>query len=124
MSFTSLLREIIENCGGGIGAALMGNDGIPIEQVVVASAPDGPLTDDIGTAGVEFGRILDEIRKASDALAGGAVQETVVRLTHFTLIFRAVDEESFLVVVIAPDGNLGKARYLIRRQMLAIRREF
>ena len=123
MSFTSLLREIVEGCGGGIGAALMGNDGIPIEQVLVASAPDGPLAEDICTAGVEFGRILDEIRKASDALAGGSVEETLVRLARFTLIFRTVDDESFLVVVLTPDGNLGKARYLIRRQLLAIRRE-
>ncbi len=124
MSFGSILREIAEGCGGGIGAALMGNDGIPIEQVLTAPAPEGPLAEDVGTAGVEFGRILDEIRKASDALAGGALRETVVLLSRFSLIFRAVDEESFLVVVIAPDGNLGKARYLIRRQMLAIRREF
>lgn len=121
MSFASLLREIVEGCGGGIGAALMSTDGIPIEEVVVSQAPEGPLTEDIGTAGVEFGRILDEIRKASDSLAGGAVKETVVLLSRFTLVFRPVDEDVFLVLVLAPDGNLGKARYLIRRQLLAIR---
>ncbi len=123
MSFAAHLREIVENCGGGIGAALMGNDGIAIEQVLVSPAPEGPLREDIGTAGVEFGRILHEIRKACDALVGGAVQETVVSLTHFLLIFRPVDDDTFLVVVLGPDGNLGKARYLIRRQLLAIRRE-
>jgi predicted regulator of Ras-like GTPase activity (Roadblock/LC7/MglB family) len=121
MSFASLLREIVEGCGGGIGAALMGSDGIPIEEVVVSPAPEGPLGEDIAIAGVEFGRILDEIRKASDSLAGGAVQETVVLLSRFTLVFRPVDEDVFLVLVLAPDGNLGKARYLIRRQLLAIR---
>jgi predicted regulator of Ras-like GTPase activity (Roadblock/LC7/MglB family) len=123
MSFAAQLREIARNCGGGIGAALMGNDGIAIEQVLVQPAPDGPLADDIGTAGVEFGRILDEIRKAADALAGGAVEETVVSLSRFRLIFRPVDADNFLVVVLGPDGNLGKARYLIRRHLLAIRRE-
>ena len=123
MSFASLLREIVGSCGGGIGAALMGRDGIPIEQVLVQPAPDGPLREEIGTAGVEFGRILDEIRKASHALSGGQVVETLVTLSEFTLIFRTVDSETFLVVVLAPDGNLGKARYLIRRYLLAIRRE-
>jgi predicted regulator of Ras-like GTPase activity (Roadblock/LC7/MglB family) len=123
MSFTASLREIVENCGGGVGAALMGNDGIAIAQVLVSPAPEGPLREDIGTAGVEFGRILDEIRKAADALAGGAVVETVVRLARFQLIFCPADADSFLVVVLEPDGNLGKARYLIRRHLLAIRRE-
>jgi predicted regulator of Ras-like GTPase activity (Roadblock/LC7/MglB family) len=121
MSFASLLREIVEGCGGGIGASLMGSDGIPIEEVVVSPAPEGPLAEDIAVAGVEFGRILDDIRKASDSLEGGAVQETVVLLSRFTLVFRPVDEDVFLVLVLAPDGNLGKARYLIRRQLLAIR---
>ena len=123
MSFGSILRTIVDDCGGGIGAVLMGADGIPIEQVVTDVVPDGPLSEDIGTAGVEFSRILDEIVKAADALEGGSVLETVIALTRFSLIFRQVDEETYLAVVVAPDGNLGKARYLIRRHLLAIRQE-
>ena len=123
MSFAGLLREIVVGCRGGIGAALMGSDGIAIEQVVAEAAPEGPLGEDIGTAGAEFGLILDDIRKAADAVSGGAFLETTILLTRFTLIFRAVDEDTFLVVVLSPDGNLGKARYLIRKQLLALRRE-
>ncbi len=123
MSFGALLREIVVGCPGGVGAALMGSDGIAIEQVVAEVSPAGPLSEDIGTAGAEFGRILDDIRKASDAVAGGAFVETTILLTRFTLIFRSVDEETFLVVVLNPDGNLGKARYLIRKQLLALRQE-
>jgi len=123
MMFTNILRNIVESCGGGIGAALMGTDGIPIDQFVSDSVPDGPLSDDIGTAGVEFNRILDEIRKASDGLAGGVMRETVVVLSRFSLAFRPVDDDAYLVVVVAPDGNLGKARYLMRNSLSAIRDE-
>jgi len=123
MSFRSILRTIVEECGGGFGAVLMGSDGIPIEEYVTARIPDGPLREDIGSAGVEFSRILDEIRKAADALGGGAVQETVVSLARMNLVFRPIDGETFLALVIATDGNLGKARYLIRRHLLAIRQE-
>lgn len=123
MSFESILREIVEGCGGGIGAALMGSDGIAIAEYVAPQVPDGPLAEDIGVAGVEFGRILEETRKAADALGGGPVIETLVVLTHFSLLFRGVDGETFLVVVLTPDGNLGKARYLMRRHLLAIRQE-
>ena len=49
MSFKALLREIVEGCGGGIGAALMGNDGIPIEQVTASHAVASPLAEDIAT---------------------------------------------------------------------------
>ena len=123
MSFATILKEIVDGCGGGIGAILMGSDGIPIEQTVSGGVPDGPLSEDIGTAGVEFTRILEEIHKASDALSGGPMSETVVVLARFSLIFRAIDDETYLAVVVAPDGNLGKARYLMRRNLLAIRHE-
>ena len=124
MSFATRLHEIVEGCGGVIGAALMGNDGVPIEEVIAQAAWDGGLGEEIGNAGVEFGRILDEIRKASDAMSAGAVHETTIVLARFTLIFRSVDAETFLVVILSPDGNLGKARYLMRRQLHAIRQEF
>jgi len=123
MSFENILRDIVENCGGGVGAALMGSDGIAIAEYVAPQVPDGPLSEDIGVAGVEFGRILEETRKAADALGGGAVVETLVVLARFSLLFRGVDDETFLVVVVTPDGNLGKARYLMRRHLLAIRQE-
>ncbi len=125
MSFTPPLREIVLGCGG-IGIVLMGNDGVPIEQVM-APLPDDPhardWSEDVSTAGIEFGRILEEVRKASDAVAGGAPVESVFSLSRFTLILRPVDEETFLALALAPDGNLGKARYLIRRYLPAIRRE-
>jgi len=123
MSFRSILRSIVEECGGGLGAVLMGVDGIPIDEYVTDRIPEGPLQEDIGSAGVEFSRILEEIRKAADALGGGAVTETVVALARMNLVFRPIDGETFLALVLATDGNLGKARYLIRRHLLAIRQE-
>ena len=33
MSFETVLQKIVDGCGGAIGAALMGNDGIPIVHV-------------------------------------------------------------------------------------------
>ncbi|MEE2679205.1 MAG: hypothetical protein VX546_11555 [Myxococcota bacterium] len=118
MNFQSVLREIVEHCDGGIAAALMQSDGIPVEEVTVDPAS---LTEEIATAGAEFGRILEELRKAADAVGGGAVVETTVHLSRVALVLRVVDEDLFLVVALAPDGNLGKARYLIRKQLFALR---
>ncbi len=122
MSFESVLRKILDESGGALGVALMGSDGMPIEEIHAEGAR-AHLGEEIGVAGAEFGRILDEIRKASDTLAGGGVEEAMISLSRFTVILRAVDDDLFLVLALSPDGNLGKARYLIRRHLYAIRDE-
>lgn len=123
MSFQPILRSIVDECGGGLGVALMGPDGIPIDQTLASTASARDFEEELGAAGVEFGRVLDEMRKASDALGGGALTEAVVSLARFILILHVVDEESFVVLALRPDGNLGKARYLIRRHLPALRAE-
>ncbi len=123
MSFATLLKNIVDPCPGAIGCALLGSDGIPIEQAMASTPAARTFEDEFAAAGVEFGRILDDTRKASDTLGGGALRETVVSLSRFVLIFHIVDEEYFLVMALLPDGNLGKARYLLRRHWMAIRDE-
>jgi predicted regulator of Ras-like GTPase activity (Roadblock/LC7/MglB family) len=81
------------------------------------------LNDGVDVLGVEFGRILDEMRKASDSVGGGALEEVSVRLSNFWVLMRVVDEETYLVLAIEPDGNMGKARFLMRRQLMALRDE-
>jgi len=119
MSFEPTLQKMVDACPGALGIALMGSDGIPVAEIAVAA--EG--SDVVGGAGVEFGRILDEVRKGSDALGGGRLEETVISLARFTLVFLPVDDELFLVVALAPDGNLGKARFLMRRHLLELREQ-
>ena len=121
MSFQSILQSIVDDCGGGVGVALMGRDGIAIGQALARVEAARALEEEFGAAGVEFGRILDEIGKASDALGGGALREAVISLARLVLIFHVVDDETFLVMALLPDGNLGKARYLLRRHLPALR---
>jgi hypothetical protein len=108
----------------------MGNDGIPIEEFTASQSPGSAAAGEfgqpveVGTAGVEFGRTLMDIRRASDALGGGPLEETIIRVKGFMLVFQPIDNENFLVLALERDGNLGKARYLIRRHVHAIRQEF
>jgi predicted regulator of Ras-like GTPase activity (Roadblock/LC7/MglB family) len=119
VSFVPLLQQLLEE-SGGLGAILMGRDGLPIQQAL-AGRVAGEEAERLGSAGVELGRILEEIRKASDAFLGGPVQEAVVGLERYWLVLRPVDEDAFLVLALPPEGNLGKARFLMRRQLPALR---
>lgn len=121
MSFERILREIVAGCDA-LGAALMGADGIPIAQEVAATAGEAD-SDALGVLGVEFGRLLDETRKAADSVEAGSVDELTTRMGRYAVVARAVDEETFLVVALAPEGNLGKARFLVRRHLPHLREQ-
>jgi predicted regulator of Ras-like GTPase activity (Roadblock/LC7/MglB family) len=102
-------------------AALMGSDGLPISQVDAPGPAD--WADDVGVLGVEFGRILDEARKAAAAASAGPTLELAVRTERFHVLVQMVDRDTYLVLVLGADGNVGKGRYLMRRHLLAIRQE-
>jgi predicted regulator of Ras-like GTPase activity (Roadblock/LC7/MglB family) len=125
MSFESILQAIVDEAGGGRSAALMGLDGIAVAEVRASQGADSedPLSGDVTRAGIEFGRVLGEMAKASDSLGTGSVREAVLTLARATLIFHTVDEDLVLVLALRPDGNLGKARYLIRRNLAEIKAE-
>ena len=123
MSFESILQKILDGSTSTIGVALMGKDGIPIVHLRGPNNAENALGDDLSSAGAEFGRILGDIHKASDSLGGGLLNEVVISLSRFTLVFREVAEDVVLVLAIGPDGNLGKSRYLMRRYEREIREE-
>ena len=125
MSFESILQTIVDECGGGRSAALMGLDGIAIAEAHASAGVDSddPLKGDVTNAGIEFGRILGDMTKASDSLDTGSVRESILLLSRAILIFHSVDEDLILALALRPDGKLGKARYLIRRNLAGIRAE-
>ena len=118
MSFETILRGIVTQCPGCIGAALMGSDGIPIAEVGGVREAD-----EVSLLGVEFGRVLDEARKVAATVNGGELEEFVVAMGRAQVVLRVIDRETFLVLALEPSGNLGKARYLLRRHALDVREQ-
>jgi len=121
MSFDAILNEIVTSCPGCQGVALMGSDGIPIAQTVAGGGAD--LDDVVSVMGIEFGRILDESRKAADSVEGGGLEELLVRMGTTQVALRIVDAETYLVMVLTGSGNAGKGRFLMRRHLNALREQ-
>lgn len=87
----------------------MGLDGIPVEQY--ARAPDRV---DVTTVGMEFSFILGQMRKAADSLKLGQLDEFSVRAERLMIVVRMLSPQYFVAVALAPEGNFGKCRYLLR----------
>jgi predicted regulator of Ras-like GTPase activity (Roadblock/LC7/MglB family) len=109
--FNEILQRIVEETGGGIGAVLMGYDGIAIDQYF---APDEEL--DLQMVVVEYSNVLKEIRKTADILSLGDMEEISIRTDRFIIVIRVLNDDYFVALVINRDGNFGKGRYLMTRE--------
>ena len=123
MSLETILQDLLDPDAGVLAAALMDAEGIPIAEAHGALAASRVPDSGLASLAVEFGRVLGEAQKASDAFGGGLAEEVTVRMAELTLVFTSLEAGLVLALAVAPDGNLGKARYLIRRNLLEIREQ-
>ena len=106
--FADLLKKVVDNVDGGLAAVVMGLDGIPVETYTRSDKVD------VNTVAMEFSFILGQVRKAGDSLAVGGLEELAVKAQRLTLICRMISPQYFVAVIIGPNGNFGKCRYLVR----------
>ncbi|MEJ2200413.1 MAG: roadblock/LC7 domain-containing protein [Desulfuromonadaceae bacterium] len=109
--FVNILQSVVEETGGGIGAILMGYDGIAIDQFFQPC--EGV---DLTLVAVEYANILKEIKKASEILQTGAMEEVVIRTERFNVVVRILSEDYFVALIVDSSGNFGKGRYLLLRE--------
>lgn len=118
MSFQGILKELIDVSGNGIATAIMGVDGLAVAKYVGKS-----LEYDVETVGIEYGKVLDEIKNASGLLSLGQVEEVVVTTLGTDVILRTISDEYFIALAVARGANVGRARYLLRKAANQVRKE-
>jgi predicted regulator of Ras-like GTPase activity (Roadblock/LC7/MglB family) len=109
--FREVLQEVVERTEGGVAGLLMGFDGIPVDHYVREGAD---LAVDVETVGMEYSVILKDIKKAAELLEAGNAKEISIQAEKLTTVIRVLNEEYFVAVTLRPDGNYGKARFLLR----------
>ncbi len=107
--FKEQLRAIVDGSDGGIASLLMDSSGIALESYAKDDAPF-----DITLVGTEFSVVVNSIKRATEMLEAGAACEVAVNTEKLTTIIRILNDAYFLTLTIRPDGNLGKARFMMR----------
>lgn len=109
MDFNEVVANIVESVHGGLAAVIMASDGIAVADYV---KPGESL--DIQTLGVEYSGVLSEMKKASEVLEAGKLEEVTICSESLTFIIRLITDEYFIALALSPEGNYGKGRYLVR----------
>lgn len=116
MPLKEALSRIVNDIDGGIGALVIATDGIPIDEYLKSTVYD------VQTMAIEYVTVLREIRSAIAVLDIGGLEELAVHTDKLQAVMRPVNDDLFAIVVLTGEGNYGKARYLLRRDIGIIRK--
>ncbi len=110
MGFKDDLQTICGKVEGSFAASLMGFDGIAIETHE-QKPPDGI---ELQSLLVEYSGILSQVRQAAESLQMGKASEVSIRTEKLVAVARPLTPDYFVVLALAPEGNVGRARYELR----------
>ncbi len=118
MAFSDILKEVVHGTEGALGGLIVGLDGIPVEEYSVNNEMD------LQSMTVEYSALLKEIEKGSQAVHLGTTKEVTVIAEKAMIMLRRLNDDYFFVLIIKPDGNFGKGRFLLRMSVPKLLKEF
>jgi len=118
--FKEALQTIVEKTDGSLGALIMGADGLSVEKYFNEEG----YAANLDVAAAEFTSLVRSAARSGNDLALGDLRELVVALTSVTFIMRLFNKDYFVVLAMKPEGNLGRARYELRKAELMLAHEF
>jgi predicted regulator of Ras-like GTPase activity (Roadblock/LC7/MglB family) len=118
--FKEMLEDIIGRTEGSLGALIMGTDGIAVEKVFGEAGMDANLD----VAAAEFTSLVRSAQRAGTDTGLGGLRELVVSLESAILVMRLLSRDYFVVLALNSQGNLGRARFELRKAELKLAKEF
>ena len=112
--FLEHLSHISNQIEGALALSLVARDGIPVESV--SSDPELDLE-------VLAAELIAQVRSITEnhrELEMGEVQQLSVSTDRLTLMVSSVASDYYLLLVLGPEGNYGKARFELRRARLLL----
>lgn len=119
-----MFRELLANAASGLpgcrGAALVGLDGVLIDQWIAPGSGDGFSME---PAAAEVTTVIRAARGALVSSQGGGLSEMTLRTGGWTGVARALAGPYFLILLTAPDSPVGRTRFAASRAAPLLERE-
>jgi len=113
--FKETLAGIRDRVEGTLAVSLISLDGIAVETINDGNVP-------LDVLGAEFGGFIKSIRPNAELNTGEVLQFALVTEKYITFL-SAITPEYFVLLVMKPDGNYGRARFELAKAKNALRDE-
>lgn len=114
--FRTVLSDLRDRVDGSIAVSLIGLDGIAIETIGAGQVP-------LDVLGAEFGGFIKSLRNANTELNTGDVLQFALVTERYITFLSEVTPEYYILLVLQPDGNYGRARFELAKAKHALRDE-
>lgn len=118
MSFLEVLKETVEKVDGAVSAMIIDTDGISVQEYVREK-----LIDLTGLS-AEASAMIKDINLAAENLGLGNAKEFSIISDRCGIIMRKINTDYYLALVIKPEGNYGKGRFVLKTAVPKIEGEF
>ncbi|HEY5523425.1 MAG TPA: roadblock/LC7 domain-containing protein [Desulfuromonadaceae bacterium] len=118
MSLRDSLNTIVHSVDGALAAIIMAYDGISIDEVTVEQSEF-----DMQLLSVEYATVLKEIKRAVDIIKMGDLEEVSISTSRTCVVVRVLNDDLFISLIMARDGNIGKGRYMLKLKSFEVLRE-
>jgi predicted regulator of Ras-like GTPase activity (Roadblock/LC7/MglB family) len=122
VTFSEVLKGIVSRVEGSLGALIMGLDGIPIEHIQNSVDPES--TEKLTLVATSHATLLRNSMRMSSDVGVGSLNELTLISSEMTLVIKLINREYFVILALEPDGNLGRARFELRKAQLSLEEEF
>jgi predicted regulator of Ras-like GTPase activity (Roadblock/LC7/MglB family) len=114
--FRDVLTGVRDRVEGAMAASLIGLDGIAVETVGDRDVP-------LDLLGAEFGGFVKSIRHTNTELNTGEVLQFSLVTEKYITFLSEVTPDYYILLVLRPDGNYGRARFELSRAKVLLRDE-
>jgi predicted regulator of Ras-like GTPase activity (Roadblock/LC7/MglB family) len=118
VSFKSVLEGIGRRIDGVLGVAVIGDDGIIVDRCATDPAFDSEL------ASVEYVASCRDLRRASESLDAGPLEEVTIVSEKTTALLRTISPGYFLILLMKPGQSVGRGRYEMKKASYELAPEF
>jgi len=118
VSFSEVLKEAIEKVDGAVSALILGSDGISVDEYTEEKLLS------LEDLGAEASTMIKDINLAAKDLGLGTAREFSILSDKCGIVMRKINADYYLALVIKPDGNYGKARFILKTTVSKIEDEF
>ncbi|MHB8882607.1 MAG: roadblock/LC7 domain-containing protein [Thermodesulfovibrionales bacterium] len=118
MNFSEILKEATGKVDGAVAAMIIASDGIPVEEYVSEKLLD------LTGLGAEASAMIRDVSLAAENLGLGEAREFSIISDACGIIMRKINEEYYIALVIKPEGNFGKGRFVLKTTVPKIESEF